>query len=61
MIEKLYRGDGVPLTNARTGLMTPTTWADAAVELMLRVRVMVQEVFVVWFSTAYYLRELKTV
>ena len=40
------RGDGVPLTNARVGLITPTTRAFAAVELMVCVRVMPQEVFV---------------
>ena len=39
-------GDGVPLRTARTGLMTPTTLAFAAVELILCVRVMPQEVFV---------------
>jgi len=40
------RGDGVPLTNARAGLITPTTRAFAAAELMLCIRVMPQEVFV---------------
>jgi len=34
------------MTNARAGLITPTTRAFAAVELMLCVRVMPQEVFV---------------
>jgi hypothetical protein len=40
------RGNGVPLTNARPGLITPTTRAFAAVKLMLCVRVMPPEVFV---------------
>jgi hypothetical protein len=40
------RGDGVPLTNVRAGLITPTTRAFAAVELMMCVRDMPQEVFV---------------
>jgi len=56
----VLRGDGVPPTNARAGLMTPTTRAFAAVELMLCVRVIAQKVFVPWFFTAYYLKELKT-
>ena len=40
------RGGGVPLTNARAGLITPTRRAFAAAELMLCIRVMPQEVFV---------------
>ena len=52
------RGDGVPLTNARAWLMTPTALTWASVELMMCVRVIAQEVFVPWFSTAYYLKQL---
>lgn len=33
-------GDGVPLTNAPTGLITPTTLAFAAVELIFCARIM---------------------
>jgi len=40
------RGDGVPLTIARAGLITPTTLAFAAVELILCARLMPQEVIV---------------
>ena len=41
------RGDGVPLTNAQAGLMTPTIMrAYVAVELILCVRIKTQEVFV---------------
>ena len=40
------QGDGVPLTNARPGLITPTTRAFPSVELMLCVRGTPQEVFV---------------
>ena len=40
------RGDGVPLTNARAGLITPTTRAVAAVELMLCIPGMPKEAFV---------------
>jgi hypothetical protein len=39
-------GDGVPLTNARAGLITPDTPAFAAVELILCVHAMTEEVFV---------------
>jgi len=46
MRQWIFRGDGVHLANARAGLMIPTTWAFAAVDLMLCVRVMAQEVFV---------------
>ena len=53
-------GGGVPLTNARAGLITPTAWTLAAVELMVCVRVMAQKVFVPCLSTASYLRKLKT-
>ena len=58
--EMAFSEERVPMINVRAGLITPTTRAFAAVELMLCVRVMAQEVVFPWFSIAYSLKELKT-